>query len=245
MKVLYFIFLFLEMVCFLMKQLFCYLFRLFSSIWEKLNKLRRVIFCKYCEQLKQKEVRQRKNDRHEKVILQHITMQINTESIVGKTKTEFLKESDLPRFRKAEIIQSVPLEKETVNDFEEEEDLDSSNVEVTLENDDELRRMLEEENEDPDLYDNLPPTDDLSMATGVNLDELEKTFNTLKKEDYTKEEKEKVKLVFEKIEGTDFLLFFLMQNESMEKAKLFMQEIEANNQPDSLVDSEFNINKYI
>ncbi|MDR2947623.1 MAG: hypothetical protein LBV71_00300 [Prevotella sp.] len=108
--------------------------------------------------------------------------------------------------------------------------------------------MPEEENDDPGLYDNAPPAgDDLSMymATGASPDELGETFDTLRKEEYTIEEKVKAKNVFRKIEGTDFLKFYLMQNESMERAKLFMQEIEAAGQQYNPGNTAFDISRYI
>jgi hypothetical protein len=245
MKIVYFIVLFLEMSCFLMKQFFYYIFQLLSCIGEKLNYYRRVVYCKRHKLLKQKKERQNKKNKDGKVILQHITMQINTGSIVGKTRTEFLKESDLPGFNKPEIIHSIPLEKEITAGHEEDEDIDPDDVEATLDNNEALRVMLEEENDDPGLYDEEPPADDLSMAMGVSLDELSDTFNVLKKNDCTQQEEKEAKLILEKIEGTAFLLFYLMQNESMERAKLFMQDIESENQTDNGIQAQFDISKYI
>lgn len=247
MAIVYYITVLAEMLCFIIKQLFYFLFLLFSCAWEKLCILRRLVRYKRYRRLKQPESRRNTDGKKERVVIPHIIMQVNTAGIVGKSKTGFLKESDLPKFNKNEVIFSIPLEKEVADSYEEEPGIDPGDVETASGSSD-LIKMLEEENDDPGLYDDAPPAgDDLSMymATGASLDELGETFDTLRKEEYTVEEKVKAKNVFRKIEGTDFLKFYLMQNESIERAKLFMQEIEAAGQQYNPGNTAFDISWYI
>lgn len=243
MGILYFALIVLERLCGIMKQAFGYICVFFSSCQQKSKRLRRVVNYRRYQQAKRTEEGQKQKKANQKVVVQHITMQINTNGIVGKTNTTFLKESDLPRFSKNVIIHSEPLETEIANDAEEEPDIDPSDVE-TDSSGEELRKILEEENEDPGLYDDLPPEDDFSIAAGVTVDELGETFNTLKKKDCPDEERIKAKQVLKRVEGTDFLKFYLLQNESMAKAKIFMQEIEAEEQRNRPVNN-FDLSKYI
>lgn len=58
------------------------------------------------------------------------------------------------------------------------------------------------------------------------------------------DEKEKTKQALRKIEGTDFLKFFLLQNECLARAKIFMQEIDIDQQ-DNNQENNFDVSKYI
>lgn len=242
MGILYFALIVLERLCGIMKQVFGYIYLFFSSCRQKSKRLRRVVNYRRYQQAKRTKEGQKQKKANQNVVVQHITMQINTNGIVGKTNTTFLKESDLPRFNKNEVVRSEPLETEITNNAEPEPDIDPLDVETN--SGDELKKMLVEENDDPTLYDNSPPIDEFSMASGVTVDELGETFKTLQKDSCPEEERLKAKQVLKRVEGTDFLKFFLLQNECMARAKIFMQEIDAEKQSNNPVNS-FDLSKYI
>ncbi len=245
MKIQYYIILVLEMICFLIKQGANYFLWIISWIWQKLHALRKADELQILQSLRKKQESKAK-EANEKVVVQHITMQINTNGIVGKTNTQFLKESDLPQFSKNKPFQSEDLETETRNEAEEEPDIDPTDVETSTSNED-LRQLLEDENENSDLYDaDAPPMDDLTMASGITVEELSATFNTLKKDECSDDEKEKTKQILKRVEGTDFLKFFLLQNECLARAKIFMQEIDAEQEEDNSTQTNgFDVGKYI
>lgn len=242
MRILWFTLIALERLCFIFKLVFGYIYSFFSSCWKKSNYLRRIMSYKRYRQEKRIEVEDRQRKQNQKGVVQQITIRINTNGIVGKTNTTFLKESDLPRFSKNEVVRSEHLETELTDNAEQEPDIDPSDVETN--SGDELKKMLEEENDDPTLYDNSPPIDEFSMAAGVTVDELGETFKTLQKDSCPEEDKLKAKQVLKRVEGTDFLKFYLLQNECMAKAKIFMQEIDAEKQSNNPVNS-FDLSKYI
>lgn len=184
MKILYYSILTLEMICFLIEQGIKYLLRIVSTIWQKLHVLRKKCEDQIFQNQRRIEQVQKEKEANEKVIVQHITMQINTNGIVGKTNTQFLKESDLPQFSKNKPFQSEDLETEIINEAEEEPDIGPADVETGSTPSEDLRKILAEENENSDLYDDdAPPFDDLTMASGITVDELSATFNTLKKDE--------------------------------------------------------------
>ncbi|MDR2947624.1 MAG: hypothetical protein LBV71_00305 [Prevotella sp.] len=115
MAIVYYITVLAEMLCFIIKQFFYFLFLMFSYAWEKLGILRRLIRYRQYRRLKQTENCRNMDGKKERVVISHIIMQVNTAGIVGKSKTGFLKESDLPKFNKNEVIFSIPLEKEVVD----------------------------------------------------------------------------------------------------------------------------------
>lgn len=157
------------------------------------------------------------------------------QNIVGTTKTEFI--IDLPKLKSLEPLQSTPLEKEVVLEAEEEPDIDPNDIETGEKS---IRDILMEE--EPELFSNdhdLPSED---FASGVTIEELAETYETLSTKKTTIEQEDKATGVLNKLEGTVIGQFFLLQTECMEKAKMLINKKIGN--PESK-EIEFNIDAYV
>lgn len=136
-------------------------------------------------------------------------------NIIGSTRTRYLVK--LPEADADGCFHHQPLEKE-VPQTEEEPDIDPNDVDC-ISTDTPLRDVLSEE--DPDLS---PDSDSYpsDLSSGVTIEELNETYDTLSRHSSSKEEETKAHDVLSRLDGTVMLDFFMLQKECEQKAKRLM-----------------------
>ena len=145
-------------------------------------------------------------------------------SIVGKSKTGFMKELPVLKVKEVAAIEpfkSEPLEKVVVESEFEPENVD---VDVSLEMDETEIDSFEAET---DLDDGNDAESDMN-STGVSFEELSDTISILGKDEMTDSEKEKATGVLNTIEGTELFTFITINNSTYENAKMLMKSFDKN-----------------
>lgn len=219
------------------KGIFFIGFWLFSYSWHYVNKLKRLLYIKLYKWKKQS-----KSEVGSKQLPKLDPVVANNSSIVGRTKTEFIKE--VPKMREIEPFKSEPLEMVIEPaDYEEEPDLDPDDY--LDQTDESIRQEIEEqEAERIAIQGNYIPEE---QSSGVSMEQLTETYNTLKKLNPTPREEDKAADVLYNIIGTTMYDFYMTQEDCTDKAKLIMErkrsESESSVVPENL--KKFDINKFI
>ncbi|WP_165043807.1 hypothetical protein [Dysgonomonas sp. ZJ709] len=219
------------------KGIFFIGFWIFSYSWHYANKLKRLLYIKLYKWKKQSElvVGSKKLPKLDPVV-------VNNSSIVGQTKTEFIKEA--PKMREIEPFKSEPLDMIIEPaDYEEEPDLNPDDYLNQI--DESLKQEIEEEEaERIAIQGNYMPEE---QSSGVSIEQLSETYNTLKKLNPTPQEENKAADVLYNIIGTTMYDFYMTQDECTYKAKQIMERKRSEGEPSVVSESlkKFDINKFI
>lgn len=138
-------------------------------------------------------------------------------NIVGRTKTKFI--SELPRLKSSEPMFSIQLEKEDEPEVFEEPEINPDDIEA---GEKPIKDYLAEE--EPEMFSNNQDYPSEELSSGVTMEELTETYNTLVESEPSIEKEEKAAQVLSNIEGTLIGQFFLLQSECMERAKMLMDK---------------------
>lgn len=202
---------------------------------KSISRLQRILFYKIYKEKKNKNSQAKVEPPSEHKEAEETNILKNeTASPVGLSKTTFI--TELPKLKSTEPFQSIPLEKEYVIESTEEPEIDPNDIHVQ-ESGENIEEMLL--NEDPDMFshDGDLPSD---LSSGVTIEQLRMTYNTLKQNDPHIEEENTVTEVLQMLEGSEFFNFFLLQAECSFKAKQLMEEMENHDS-----ESSFDEDKYI
>ena len=224
----------IKLIFLICKGLFFLVYLIFSYCWHYTNKLQRIIYIKIYKWKKSPA----STIINSKPVILNPVIEDKT-NIVGLTKTEFIKE--LPKLKTNEPFISEPLETDNFDDdYEEEEpDIDPNDVEVgSMQS---MREILEEE--EPELFSNDRDMPSEDLSSGVTMEELAQTYETLKKRNPSLSEENKAIEVLNEVEGTIIFQFYMTQDECTQKAKELMER--KKDETESSPGQTFDISKYI
>lgn len=155
------------------------------------------------------------------------------ENIMGKTHTQYIQKP--PATDSDGCFHHQPLE--VINEIEQESEIDPQDIETS--SSPAPPDVLSEE--DPDLS----PDGDAypsELSSGVTIEELSETYQTLSRSDTNREQETKARDVLSKVDGTVLMDFFMLQKECSVIAKRLMEKdiVEKNNGNKSIVDNKDN-----
>lgn len=211
-----------------------YVFRIFLYIYRQTEKTRQKAFIK---QLKLAGA----NKLHKEDINipseKPAEVPLINKTIVGESKTGFIKELPILRPRQETSIQPFKSEQLQIIVEEDEEYREPDTIDFEVEKSSAFDKDdIEDFGEN---YDN--DFEDSTNSTGVSFEELSQTIDVLKKDDQSDTEKEKAINVLTQIEGTELFNFITINNSVYNHAKMLMNPINNN-----LNSSEtFDIRKFI
>lgn len=202
---------------------------------KSINRLQRILFYKIYKERKNKNSQVKVNppSEHIETGVTNIPKK-DTASPVGLSKTTFI--TELPKLKSVEPFQSISLEKEYVIESTEDPEIDPDDIQVQ-ESGENIEEMLLDEDPDMFSHDGDLPSD---LSSGVTIEQLKMTYNTLKQKDTHIEEENAVTEVLHMLEGSEFFNFFLLQAECSFKAKQLMGKKENHD-----FESSFEEDKYI
>lgn len=136
--------------------------------------------------------------------------------IIGTTQTKYLVK--LPDADANGCFHHQELEKENIP-IEEEPDINPDDIDVS-ENKYPVRDILSEDDTDLSPDNDSYPSE---LSSGVTLEELNETYNTLCGTGTNKEQETKARDILSRVDGTVMMDFFMLQKECEHKAKRLMQ----------------------